>query len=107
MPEYPGEFEQLVLLSVLRLGDEAYAIPIREEIEKRTGRSVSRGAIYITLDRLEQKGYLDSWRSDPLPERGGRSRRYYRVRPLGVRAVKESWKALSKMWEGLPGAIKP
>jgi PadR family transcriptional regulator len=101
-----GEFEQLVLLAVLRLGDSAYPVTIRQEIEERTGRSVSRGAIYITLDRLEKKGYLASWLADPTAERGGRAKRYYEVRPVGATALRQSWSALRKMWEGMePGKI--
>jgi PadR family transcriptional regulator, regulatory protein PadR len=101
-----GEFEQLVLLAVLRLGESAYAVTIRQEIEERTGRSVSRGAIYITLDRLEKKGYLVSRLADATAERGGRSKRYYEVRPVGAAALRESWSALRKMWEGMePGKI--
>jgi PadR family transcriptional regulator, regulatory protein PadR len=101
-----GEFEQLVLLAVLRLGESAYAVTIRREIEERTGRAVSRGAIYITLDRLEKKGYLTSRFADATAERGGRSKRYYEVRPVGARVLRESWSAMRKMWEGLePGKI--
>src|SRR5262245_3353074 len=96
-----GEFEQLVLLAVMRLEEGAYAVPIREEIEQRTGRPAARGAVYITLDRLEQKGYLESHLADALPERGGRPRRYYQVRAAGVRALEQSWRALRSMWEGI------
>lgn len=96
-----GEFEQLVLLAILRQGDAAYAVPIRREIQKRTRRSVSRGALYITLDRLEDKGLLESWLADASAERGGRPRRYYKVRPLGLTALKASRAALQSMWEGL------
>ena len=71
-----GEFEQVVLLSILRLGDDAYAVSVRDEILNCTGRDVSRGSIYITLDRLETKGYLRSRLADPTPERGGRSKRW-------------------------------
>ncbi len=78
-----GEFEHIVLLVVLRLADEAYAIPIREEIERRTGRAVARGALYTALERLETKRCLRSKMSDPLPERGGRSRRYFTVTATG------------------------
>jgi PadR family transcriptional regulator, regulatory protein PadR len=100
-----GEFEQLVLLAVLRLGEDAYAVTIRSEIRNRTGRSATRGAIYITLDRLEEKGYLKSWLANATPERGGRSRRYYRVEPAGLQALEQSWDALRSMWQGLkPGA---
>ena len=79
-----GEFEQIVLLAVLRLGDDAYGVPIRQEIEKRTGRSLTVGALYRTFDRLEDKGYLTSWFSDPTTARGGRSRRYFKIAPAGA-----------------------
>lgn len=96
-----GEFEQIVLLAVRRLGETAYAVPIRREITERTRRSPARGALYITLDRLEKKGYLESRLSDPTTERGNRARRYYRVTAVGVRALEQSWAALRRMWEGL------
>ena len=101
--EHLGEFEQIVLLAVLRLGDNAYGVPIRREIEKRTGRSLTVGALYRTFDRLEEKGYLNSWFSDPVPERGGRSKRYFKLEALGMRALRESREALTAMWEGLDG----
>lgn len=85
-----GEFEQVVLLAVLRLEGAAYAVPVRREIEKRTRRSVTRGALYVTLERLEDKGYLESWLADPTPERGGRSKRHYRLEKSGERALHES-----------------
>ena len=99
--EHLGEFEQIVLLAVLRLGENAYGVPIRSEIEARTGRSLTVGALYRTLDRLESKDYVTSWFSDPTPERGGRSKRYFRVRPLGLRTLRASRDALAAMWEGL------
>ena len=98
-----GEFEQLVLLAVLLLEDEAYAVKVREAIERRTGRPVSRGATYVTLARLDDKGYLESQLGDPTPERGGRSKRLYRVRPVGVAALKQSLGALDRMRAGLRG----
>jgi DNA-binding PadR family transcriptional regulator len=101
-----GEFEQVVMLAVLRLDDAAYAVPIRREIEKRTRRSVARGALYVTLERLEGKGYLESRLADPTPERGGRAKRYYRVRPAGVTVLRQSWTALQRMWEGLEPATR-
>jgi DNA-binding PadR family transcriptional regulator len=101
--EHLGEFEQIVLLAVLRLGDDAYGVPIRREIEERTGRSLTVGALYRTFDRLEEKAYVTSWFSDPIPERGGRSKRYFKVEPLGMRALRESREALTAMWEGLDG----
>ena len=99
--DHAGEFEQIVLLAVIRLGDEAYGAAIRREIEERTGRSLTVGALYRTLDRLELKGYVTSRFGDPTPERGGRSRRYFRVRPAGVRVVRASRNALDAMWQGL------
>ncbi len=102
----PGEFEQLVLLAVLRLGEDAYAVPVREEIGARTGRTPTRGAVYVTLERLEGKGYLDSWLGEPVAERGGRPRRYYRVRPPGVRALEDSWAARRRMWQGLEPPVR-
>ena len=99
--EHLGEFEQIVLLAILRLGQEAYGVPIRLEIERRTGRAVTVGALYRTLDRLEDKRYISSAFSDPTPERGGRSKRYFTVRPRGLRTLRASRQALSAMWEGL------
>ena len=101
-----GEFEQIVLLAVLRLGEEAYGVPIRQEIEQRTGRSLTVGALYRTFDRLEDKGYLTSWFSDPVAARGGRSKRYFEITPLGVRALRESRDALTAMWEGLEARVR-
>ena len=101
---YLGEFEQLVLLALLRLGDEAYAVTIRREIAERTGRDVSIGAIYATLDRLEQKGFVSSRRGDPTPERGGRAKRYFRIEATGLRASDQSWQMLQQMRYGLETA---
>src|SRR3954470_10224531 len=100
-----GEFEHMVLLAVMRLDDEAYAVPVREEILRCTGRDVSRGSIYITLDRLETKGYLKSRLADPTPERGGRAKRYYELRPRAVDALKESRRALVALWRGLESVL--
>jgi PadR family transcriptional regulator PadR len=99
--EHLGEFEQIVLLAVVRLGKNAYGVPVRREIEQRTRRSLTVGALYRTLDRLEEKGYISSWLSDPVPERGGRSKRYFRVGPLGIRALNSSHRDLMAMWEGV------
>ncbi len=98
---YLGEFEQLVLLAVLRLGDDAYGVPIRHEIEKRTDRKVTVGALYSTLDRLQAKGYLSSWFADPTAERGGRSRRYFRVEPPGIEALALAKDMFDRMWKGV------
>lgn len=99
--EHLGELEQIVLLAVLRLGEEAYGVPIRLDIKRRAGRSLTVGALYRTLDRLESKGYVTSWFGEPTPERGGRSKRYFKIRPLGLRALRSSREALGAMWEGL------
>jgi DNA-binding PadR family transcriptional regulator len=98
---YLGEFEQIVLLAILRLRDDAYAIPIREEIEAKTGRAVARGALYTALDRLEAKRCLRSRMSAPIAERGGRSRRYFTVTPAGLAALRTSRRALEQLWQGL------
>jgi PadR family transcriptional regulator, regulatory protein PadR len=103
--EHLGDLEQIVLLAVLRLGDEAYGVPIRAEIEARTGRALTVGALYRTLDRLEEKGYVSSQFGDPTPERGGRSKRYFKVRPIGLRALRASRDALAAMWDGLDAQV--
>ena len=95
-----------VLLAILRLGDEAYAIPVRAEIEDRTGRSVSRGALYTALERLEAKKCLRSRMSEPLPERGGRSRRYYAVTATGLAALRASRAALLALWNGVESQLE-
>ena len=96
-----GEFEHIVLLAVLRLNDQAYGVTVRREIEARTKREVSIGAIYATLDRLEAKGYVQSRAGDPTPERGGRSKRFFRVTAQGVSAVNRTHRALKRLTEGL------
>lgn len=101
-----GEFEHIVLLAVMRLGDEsAYAGAILDELEQCTSRSIARGSVYVTLDRLETKGYLKSWLADPTPERGGRAKRYYGLRPRAVEALRESRRALVALWSGLEGLL--
>lgn len=96
-----GEFEQLVLLAVLHLQDEAYGVSIVDAIEARTARSVSRSSLYITFDRLEAKGFLTSELKPGDESRGGRLRRYVRVTPQGVSALRDSRQTLMGMWEGL------
>jgi PadR family transcriptional regulator PadR len=105
MDTYLGEFEHLVLLAVLRLGDEAYAVPIRGEIEERAGRAVARGALYTTLDRLEQKALLRSRLGEALAERGGRPRRYYTVTPGGRAALRAAREAIDRLSAGV--ALEP
>lgn len=100
-----GSLEQLVLLAVLRLGDDAYAVSVRDEIRRRTARSISRGAVYTTLDRLQRKGYLRSELGDPTPERGGKARRMFTLEPDGQTALQESLSELQRMARGLDDAI--
>ena len=96
-----GEFEQIVLLSILRLGETAYGVSVRAEITEHTGRSVAPGALYTTLDRLEDKGFVTSRVGDPTPERGGRAKRYYKVSAAGVKAVTRAQNAYQSLLEGL------
>jgi DNA-binding PadR family transcriptional regulator len=100
-PTYLGEFEQIVLLAVLRLGDGAYGVPIRREIAERAGRQVTVGALYATLDRLEAKGFIHSWFADPTPQRGGRSKRYFRLQPKGLEVLADSRTMFENMWRGV------
>ena len=100
-----GDLEQIVLLAVLRLGDKAYAVPILEEIETQSGRRVARGALYTALDRLEAKGCLRSRLGEPLPERGGRARRYFTVTPVALRELKDSRLALMRLWRGIESLL--
>ena len=99
--DYLGEFEHIVILGLLRLGYRAYGVTVRQEIEARTGREVSIGAIYATLDRLEGKGYVKSQFGEPTPERGGRSKRFFRVTARGMSAVNRTHRALQSMIQGL------
>ena len=96
-----GDLEELVLLAVLRLGAEAWGSRIQDELERRAGRSVSIGTIYVTLMRLEEKGLARSWMGEPTGERGGKAKRHFEVRPEGVHALEASRFARERMWEGL------
>ena len=99
--DYLGEFEHIIVLALLRLEDRAYGVTVRQEIKSRTNRDVSIGAVYATLSRLETKGYVTSHRGDPTPERGGRSKRFFRVTAQGLAAVNRTQRALECMTEGL------
>src|ERR1700685_2901801 len=99
--DHLGGFEFVVILGLMRLGEDAYGVTVRQEIEARTGREVSIGAVYATLDRLETKGYVKSRVGDPTPERGGRSKRFFQVTEKGVTAVSRTHRALRSMTEGL------
>lgn len=106
-PDLPGGFEQLVLLAVARLGDAAYGMTVRRELVERTGRDVSIGAVYSTLDRLETKKYVTSVEGAGVPERGGRGRRFFALTAPGLRALNEGIKALDRMRAGVRGIPKP
>jgi PadR family transcriptional regulator PadR len=98
---YLGELEQMVLLAVRRLGDEAYGLGIMDVLQERVGRSVSRGTVYVTLDRLEEKGLLSSRQGPTVPGRGGRPRRLLTVTDEGLEALAEARRAWQSLWEGL------
>jgi DNA-binding PadR family transcriptional regulator len=96
-----GTFEQMVLIALIRLGTNAYGMTVRREIEERTGRTISIGAVYATLERLEAKGFVSSFTGAPTAERGGRSKRFFRIESDGERALRASQDAIRKMTAGL------
>jgi PadR family transcriptional regulator PadR len=96
-----GEFEHIIVLALLRLEDRAYGVTVRQEIESRTQREVSIGAVYATLERLQTKGYVRSHRGEPTPERGGRAKRFFRVTAKGLTAVNRTQRAIQNMSKGL------
>ncbi len=104
-----GQFEQIVLTAILSLRDDAYGVTIHEKAaELAAPKNISPGAVYVTLDRLEDKGFVKSWLSDPTPERGGRAKRFYKLEALGERALQDSaetarrvWEAVSEIWGNL------
>jgi DNA-binding PadR family transcriptional regulator len=99
---YLGEFELMILLAVIRLGDDAYGVPISKELLETTGREVALGSVYAALDRLEEKGLVTSALGDPTPARGGRAKRYFHVTSRGIREVKITRTALVRLWQGIP-----
>lgn len=106
MSETLGGFEKLLLLAVLRLGDEAYGASIQAELEARTGRAVSPGAVYVTLRRLAKRGLLRSRQGEATPERGGRPKRFYALRPDGVRALRDARDEWNAMIDGIEGMLE-
>jgi DNA-binding PadR family transcriptional regulator len=96
-----GEFEQLVLLAILRLGDAAYGVTIRAELAERAGRTIAPGALYTALERLEAKGIIRSRMGDPTPQRGGRAKRYVTVTAAGMRALTRAVRAYERLLDGL------
>ena len=99
-----GQFEQLVLTAILALGERAYGVTIHDSAGRLAApKTISLGAIYATLDRLEEKGFIESWLSDPTPERGGRSKRHYRLQAAGERALRESVQTSKRVCETVDG----
>ncbi len=105
--ELLGEVEHLVLLALLRLNAPAYGVPILDEIETRTGRTPSRAAVYVALQRLEAKGLLTSRLGEPSAERGGRARRYFQLEAAGLAALRDSRQALVSMWKNVEHRLDP
>jgi len=114
MPESIGQFEQIILTAILSLRDEAYGVTIHKKaVQLATPKNGALGAVYVTLDRLEDKGFVSSWVSEPTPERGGRAKRFYRLEALGERALEESaatakrvWDAVTEIWGGLTEEVR-
>lgn len=100
--EFLGGFELLVLLALIRLGDEAYGVPISEAIEESSGRDVAIGSVYITLDRLERKGLVVSRLGEATPERGGRAKTYFKPTAKGLREARQAQRILTTLWKGVP-----
>lgn len=98
MKTYLGEFEELVLLTIASLGNEAYGVSIQQDIENRCNRNISIGALHSTITRLEEKGFLKSWLGGATAERGGRSKRYYEITQAGKKAVTESKSIRDELW---------
>lgn len=105
-PEPLGEFEQMVLLAVLRSGAQAYGVTVYDELQRHSYRRVARGAVYMTLDRLEGKGLLTSILSEPATERGGRPRRSYRVTRTATLALRATRRTLLDLWDGLEPVLE-
>ena len=97
-----GGFELLVILALIRLGDDAYGVPIAETIEAASCREVAAGSIYVTLDRLEEKGFVTSRLGESTPQRGGRAKTYFRVTAKGLRAARQAQRTLITLWSGVP-----
>jgi PadR family transcriptional regulator PadR len=102
-----GEFEQLVLLALVRLGEDAYGVSIHNEIVRRARRDVTVAAVYKTLERLEDKGLAASRIGEPTPERGGRRKKHFRIQPAGRRALAHALASLRRMTDGLPADLNP
>jgi DNA-binding PadR family transcriptional regulator len=100
-PQHLGELELMVMLAMIRLGDDAYGVPIAREIEQQTGRGVAFGTVYATLERLQDRQLVRSSLGECTPERGGRAKRYFEATPAGLRAVRQARQSLIRLWSGL------
>ena len=99
---YLGEFELMLLLAVIHLGEDTYGVPISRELERHRGKGVSVGSVYAALERLEAKGLVSSALGDPTPERGGKAKRFFRITKEGLRQVHETRRVLTKLWQTIP-----
>lgn len=99
--DFLGELEQVILLTLARLGDQAYGVSIRQEIATRAGRDVAIGAVYSALDRLERKGYVSSRLGEPTQQRGGRAKRYFRLEHAGAQTLERTRQMFTRLWDGL------
>jgi PadR family transcriptional regulator, regulatory protein PadR len=106
MGDSVGEFEQLILFAVVRLDESATAVTIRQEIETRTSRTISSGALYTALDRLEARGFVQSRLGEPTAARGGKRKRHYSIEPAGARALSRSYAALQQMASGMTARLQ-
>lgn len=100
--EYLGQFELMLLLALMRLGDDAYGVTIAQELEQQTDREVVIASVYATLERLQNRGLVSSSLGDATPERGGRAKRYFRITGAGLREVRAARRSLISLWKGLP-----
>ena len=100
--DYLGNFDLMLLLAVLRLGDEAYGVTIAQELEQYTGREVVIASVYARLERLQERGLVTSSLGDPTPERGGRAKRYFSITGAGIGEIRDARRSLMNMWKGLP-----
>lgn len=99
---YLGEFELMILLAIIHLGEEAYGVPISRELEKHRGKDVAIGSVYAALERLEAKDLVVSALGDPTPERGGKAKRFFRITKQGLRKVHETRRVLTRLWQTIP-----
>ncbi len=101
-----GDLEELVLLSVLGLGEDAHGGRVREQLSERANRSVSISTVYVTLMRLEEKGYVHSWKGEPSASRGGKAKRFYELQPAGIEALESTRAVRDRMWEGVGAHVR-